>query len=323
MALKRIAVMTSGGDAPGMNAAIRAVVRTGIHHGLSVYGISRGYAGMIGGDMEEMDLRSVGGIIQHGGTILLTARCPEFMTEEGQVEGLRQLRRHNIDGLVVIGGNGSLTGALKLQQMGMPVVGVPGSIDNDLAHTDMSIGVDTALNTILDAIDKLKDTASSHGRAFIVEVMGRHCGWLALEAGIAGGAEVVLIPERETPLEEVARGIREGYMRGKAHAVIVVAEGARHNARAVADYLTQEKIGFEVRVTILGHVQRGGSPTAFDRMLATRLGVAAVDALMEGKSGVMVGLQGQKVVTTPLEKVLEAPRPLNPFTLRLEEMLSR
>lgn len=323
MTLKRIAVMTSGGDAPGMNAAIRAVVRTGIHYGLSVYGIFRGYAGLIGGDMEEMDLRSVGGIIQHGGTILLTARCPEFMTEEGQVEGLRQLRRRNIDGLVVIGGNGSLTGALKLQQMGMPVVGVPGSIDNDLAKTDMSIGVDTALNTILSAIDKLKDTASSHGRAFIVEVMGRHCGWLALEAGIAGGAEVVLIPERETPLEEVAREVREGYLRGKNHAVIVVAEGARYNARAVADYLAQEKIGFEVRVTILGHVQRGGSPTAFDRMLATRLGVAAVDTLLEGKSGVMVGLQGQKVVAAPLEEVLEVQRPLNPFTLRMEEMLSR
>jgi len=323
MALKRIAVMTSGGDAPGMNAAIRAVVRTGVHYGLSVYGIRRGYAGMIGGDMAELDRRAVGGIIQRGGTILLTARCPQFMTEEGQVEGLRQLRQRDIDSLIVIGGNGSLTGALRLQQMGMPVVGIPASIDNDLARTDMSIGVDTALNTALDAIDKLKDTASSHGRAFIVEVMGRHCGWLALEVGIAGGAEVVLIPEREMALETVAREIKDGYLRGKAHAVIVVAEGAQHTTQEVADYLTQEKVGFEVRVTILGHVQRGGTPTAFDRTLATRMGVAAVEALLNGESGVMVGLQGQRVVTVPLEEVLAAQRPLNPFTLRMEEILAR
>ncbi len=323
MTLKRIAVMTSGGDAPGMNAAIRAVVRTGVHYGLSVYGIRRGYAGMIGGDMAELDRRAVGGIIQRGGTILLTARCPQFMTEEGQVEGLRQLRQRDIDSLIVIGGNGSLTGALRLQQMGMPVVGIPASIDNDLARTDMSIGVDTALNTALDAIDKLKDTASSHGRAFIVEVMGRHCGWLALEVGIAGGAEVVLIPEREMALETVAREIKEGYLRGKAHAVIVVAEGARHTTQEVAAYLTQEKVGFEVRVTILGHVQRGGTPTAFDRTLATRMGVAAVEALLNGESGVMVGLQGQRVVTVPLEEVLAAQRPLNPFTLRMEEILAR
>lgn len=323
MTLKRIAVMTSGGDAPGMNAAIRAVVRTGIHYGLGVYGICRGFTGMIGGDIKEMNLRSVSGIIQHGGTILLTARCPEFMTEKGQIEGLRQLRREDIDGLVIIGGNGSLAGGLELQQLGMPVIGIPGSIDNDLAGTDMSIGVDTALNTALDAIDKLKDTASSHGRAFIVEVMGRSCGWLALEVGIAGGAEVVLIPERETPLEKVAREIKEGYMRGKTHAVIVVAEGATHNTQAVAEYLTQEQIGFEVRVTILGHVQRGGSPSAFDRTLATRLGVAAVETLRDGQSGVMVGLQGRKVVATPLEEILSAQRPLNPFTLRIEEILSR
>jgi len=323
MTLKRIAVMTSGGDAPGMNAAIRAVVRTGVHYGLSVYGIRRGYAGMIGGDMAELDRRAVGGIIQRGGTILLTARCPQFMTEEGQVEGLRQLRQRDIDSLIVIGGNGSLTGALRLQQMGMPVVGIPASIDNDLARTDMSIGVDTALNTALDAIDKLKDTASSHGRAFIVEVMGRHCGWLALEVGIAGGAEVVLIPEREMALETVAREIKDGYLRGKAHAVIVVAEGAQHTTQEVADYLTQEKVGFEVRVTILGHVQRGGTPTAFDRTLATRMGVAAVEALLNGESGVMVGLQGQRVVTVPLEEVLAAQRPLNPFTLRMEEILAR
>ncbi|MBU1878636.1 MAG: ATP-dependent 6-phosphofructokinase, partial [Chloroflexi bacterium] len=262
-------------------------------------------------------------IIHLGGTILLTARCPEFMTEKGQIEGLRQLRRESIDGLIVIGGNGSLAGALVLHQMGIKVVGVPGSIDNDLARTDMSIGVDSALNTALYAIDKLKDTASSHGRAFIIEVMGRHCGWLALEAGIAGGAEMVLIPEQEVSLEEVAREIKDSYMRGKAHAVIVVAEGARYNAQAVAEYLTHEQVGFEVRVTTLGHIQRGGSPTAYDRILATRLGVAAVDTLREGKSGVMVGQQGRTVVATPLEEVLEAQRPLNPFTLRMAEILAR
>lgn len=323
MTLKNIAVMTSGGDAPGMNAAVRAVVRAAIHYGFGVYGISRGYAGLIAGRIKEMDLRSVGGIAQRGGTILRTARCPEFKTEKGQIEGLRQLRQEDIDGLVVIGGDGSLAGALKLHQMGMPVVGVPGSIDNDLSGTDMSIGVDTALNTALDAIDKLKDTASSHGRVFIVEVMGRLCGWLALEVGIAGGAEVVLIPERATALEDVAREIKDAYLRGKSHAVIVVAEGAADDARAVAEYLTQEQVGFEVRVTILGHVQRGGSPSAFDRILATRLGVGAVEALRDGQSGVMVGLQGREVVVTPLEKVLEAQRPLSSFALRIEEMLSR
>lgn len=323
MTLKRIAVMTSGGDAPGMNAAVRAVVRTGINYGLRVYGVYRGYTGMIDGDIEEMDLRSVSGIMQHGGTILLSTRCKEFMTEKGQTKGLQQLRRAHVDGLIVIGGDGSLTGALKLHQMGMPVVGVPGSIDNDLAMTDMSIGVDTALNTALDAIDKLKDTAASHGRAFIVEVMGRHCGWLALEVGIAGGAEVVLVPEREPPLEDVAQEIKDGYLRGKTHAVIVVAEGAKHNAQAVAEYLTREEVGFGVRVTILGHVQRGGSPSAFDRILATRLGVAAVETLRDGQSGVMVGLQGRKVVATPLEEVLAAQRPLSSFALRIEEMLSR
>ena len=323
MTLKRIAVMTSGGDSPGMNAGIRAVVRTGIHYGLSVYGVYRGYTGMIGGDIEELDLRSVGGIIQRGGTILLTARCPEFMTEKGQIDGLRQLRQKGIDGLVIIGGNGSLAGGLKLQQMGMPVVGMPGSIDNDLAMTDMSIGVDTALNTALDAIDKLKDTASSHGRAFIIEVMGRHCGWLALEVGIAGGAEVVLIPERNVSLEEVAKELKDGYLRGKAHAVVVVAEGAQPGVRDLSEYLTQDRIGFEVRMTILGHVQRGGSPSAFDRILATRLGVGAVETLLDGKSGAMMGLLGRQVVATSLEEVLAKPRPLNPYTVRVADMLSR
>ncbi len=309
--MKRIAVMTSGGDAPGMNAAVRAVVRTALAYGLEPYGIHRGFTGLLEGDIHPMGPRDVGGIIQRGGTILQTARCQEFKTERGQKRGLRRLNEEGIDGLVVIGGDGSLRGALALHRLGFPVVGVPGSIDNDIWGTNMSIGVDTALNTILEAVDKLRDTASSHNRAFLVETMGRNCGYLALMGGILSGAEQIVIPEVETSLEQIVRVVEEAYIVGKQHAIIVIAEGARPTTEEIANHLRQHEIGFEVRVTILGHIQRGGTPSAFDRLLATRLGVKAVEALYGGEHGVMVGLQGRKITTVPLEQVTSRQRQAN------------
>jgi 6-phosphofructokinase 1 len=268
-------------------------------------GIERGYAGLMDGEMIPLDARAVGGIIGRGGTFLGTARAPEFKTVQGQREALRNLNRQSIEGLVVIGGNGSLTGALALHKHGFPVVGVPATIDNDVPGTGIAIGVDTALNTILGAIDRIKDTASSHQRAFLIEVMGRDCGYLALMGGVAGGAEMVLIPEVETTLEEVAQGLLDAYIRGKAHCIIVVAEGYKPGTQAIVDYLNErrEELGFEVRVTVLGHIQRGGSPSAFDRLLATRLGAAAVTELYNGHYGQMVGLKGQEVATTSLEEM--------------------
>jgi 6-phosphofructokinase 1 len=268
-------------------------------------GIERGYAGLMDGEMFQLDARAVGGILGKGGTFLGTTRAPEFKTVRGQREALRSLNKHSIEGLVVIGGNGSLTGALALHQHGFPVVGVPATIDNDVPGTAIAIGVDTALNTILGAIDRIKDTASSHQRAFLIEVMGRDCGYLALMGGVAGGAEMVLIPEVETTLEEVAQGLLDAYIRGKAHCIIVVAEGYKQGCQAIVDYLKErrEELGFDVRLTVLGHIQRGGSPMAYDRLLATRLGAAAVTELYNGHYGQMVGLKGQEIVTTPLEEV--------------------
>ncbi len=304
--MKRIGVLTSGGDNPGLNPCIRAVVRMGIHMGLEVMGIYRGYAGLVGGEIKEMDARSVGGILGRGGTILGTARAPEFREVHGRRKALRMLNRFEIDGLVVIGGNGSLTGALALHQMDFPVVGIPSTIDNDINGTDISIGVDTALNTILDAIDKVKDTASSHNRAFLIETMGRNSGYLALASGIAGGAEMVLCPEIETPIEEIIDTVEEAYIRGKAHCIIVVAEGWKPGTDAVAQELKErkEELGFSVRVTRLGHVQRGGSPSAFDRIMATRLGAASVQKLVDGESGNMVGWVKSSITLTPLEKAV-------------------
>jgi 6-phosphofructokinase 1 len=256
-------------------------------------------------EMIQLDARAVGGIIGRGGTFLGTDRAPEFETVQGQREALRNLNKHSIEGLVIIGGNGSMTGALALHKHGFPVVGVPATIDNDVPGTGIAIGVDTALNTILGAIDRIKDTASSHQRAFLIEVMGRDCGYLALMGGVAGGAEMVLIPEVETTLEEVAQGLLDAYIRGKAHCIIVVAEGYKPGCQAIADYLKERRgeLGFEVRVTVLGHIQRGGSPSAFDRLLATRLGAAAATELDNGHYGQMVGIKGQEVITTPLEEV--------------------
>jgi len=323
--MDRIAVLTSGGDNPGLNPCIRAVVRMGIHLGMKVMGIYRGYAGLIGGELKELDARSVGGILGRGGTILGTARAPEFRETQGRRKALRMLNRFDIDGLVVIGGNGSLTGALELQRMGFPVMGIPGTIDNDINGTDIAIGVDTALNTILDAIDKIKDTASSHNRAFLIETMGRNSGYLALASGVAGGAELVLCPEIDTPLEEIIQVVEDSYIRGKAHAIIVAAEGWEPGTDELADILGErkEELGFSVRVTRLGHVQRGGPPMAFDRILATRLGAAAVRELVAGTAGHMVGWVKSAPTLTPLEEAVAYQKEIDPELYELAQIMDK
>lgn len=323
--MKRIAVLTSGGDAPGMNAAIRAVARTAIAQGWDVLGVRRGYAGVAYGEMAPLGARDVGGILHLGGTILGSARCPEFRTELGRQRALRALRSQGVEALVVIGGNGSQAGAYELSQMGFPVVGVASTIDNDLLGSEITIGVDTALNVALEAIDRLKVTASSHGRAFLVEVMGRDCGYLALMAGIAGGAEAVVIPEVDTDPEVLAQELHEAYERGKTHSLVVVAEGAAYNAARLAEYFreNENRLGFELRVTILGHVQRGGAPGAFDRLLATRLGAAAVETLARGEHGVLVGWAQGGVATTSLTDVVGRGKPLDPQLLALAQVLAQ
>lgn len=323
--MKRIGVLTSGGDAPGMNAAIRAAVRSGIDLGWEVFGVRRGYRGLIADDMRPLGRRDVGGIIQLGGTVLGSARCEEFKTLEGRRKALSVLRDRDIEALVVIGGNGSQAGAHALWEMGYPVVGVASTIDNDLYGTDISIGVDTALDVALEAIDRLKTTASSHHRAFLVEVMGRNCGYLALVAGIAGGAEAIVIPEVETDPEILATELHAAYERGKSHALVVVAEGAPYDADALARYFGKHRgrLGFDLRVTTLGHVQRGGAPGAFDRLLATRLGAAAVDRIAAGEFGLLVGLQGGDTGATPLAQVMENDKSLDPRLLRLASVLAK
>jgi 6-phosphofructokinase 1 len=302
--MKTIGVMTSGGDAPGMNPCVRAVVRTALGSGLRVKAIRRAFEGLVAGEFVEFGARDVGGIIQRGGTILMTGRFPEFAEQRYQRLGLRKLNEAEVDGLVVIGGEGSMNGAQALSRMGFPVVGLPASIDNDVHGTQMALGVDTALNTIIEAIDKLRDTASSHQRAFVIETMGRGSGYLALTAGIIGGAEMVLIPEQDISAEEVAAAISDAYVRGKTHAIVVVAEGASLHGQALIDQLNAMNTGFEFRLTILGHVQRGGRPTAFDRLLAARFGVAAVERLLAGEHGIMLGWDGRDIVSTPLNEVI-------------------
>jgi len=311
--MNKIAVLTSGGDAPGMNAAIRAVVRTGLAAGLDVFGVRNGYAGLISNDIAYLSRRDVGGVLHTGGTMLGSARCLEFLTEEGRRQAISNLTDLGIEALVVIGGNGSQTGAHALWQMGYPVVGVASTIDNDLEGSDVTIGVDTAINVALEAIDRLKVTAASHRRAFLVEVMGRKCGYVALMAGIAGGAELAVIPEREVTPEEVAAQIRAAHDRGKNHALAVVAEGAQNNAQKLLEYFEAhpDAIGFPIRATILGHVQRGAKPTAADRLLATRLGEGAVRALLRGERGVLTGLRGDHVVTTPLDEIVGRQKPID------------
>jgi 6-phosphofructokinase 1 len=321
--MKRIAVMTSGGDAPGMNAAIRAVVRAGIANDIEVYGIRQAYAGLLAGDMERLTSREVSGILQRGGTILQTARNEEFKTLQGQRKALRRLNEHGIEGVIVIGGDGSLRGARVLHDLDVPVVGIPASIDNDIYGTDMSIGVDTALNTILESLDRLRDTATSHNRCFLIEVMGRSCGYLALTGGILGGAEVIVTPEFDVPMSQVAKELADAYVRGKAHAIAVIAEGAPYKVTELAQYLKEQEVGFEIRLTILGHTQRGGGPSAFDRLLATRMGVEAVQHLLAGESGVMVARQGREQVVVPLEDVTEQTRDISQEYYDLAFMLNR
>ncbi len=322
--LKTIALMTTGGDAPGMNPCVRAVVRTALSNGLLVKGIRRGFEGLAAGDLVELGPRDVGGIIQKGGTVLMTGRFPEFSELRYQRLGLRKLNEHAVDALVVIGGEGSMNGARVLGSMGFPVVGIPASIDNDVYGTQMALGVDTALNTIIEAIDKLRDTASSHQRAFVIETMGRHSGYLALMSGITGGAEMVLIPEHDITAEEVAAAVSDAYLRGKTHAIIVVAEGASLHGQALIDSLNAMNTGFQFRLTILGHVQRGGRPNAFDRLLAARFGVSAVERLLAGEQGVMIGLAGrEEIIATPLADVCGQKREANLDYYRMARMLAK
>lgn len=323
--MKRVAVLTSGGDAPGMNAAIRAVVRSGISLGWEMFGVYHGYAGLITGNIRPMGARDVGGIMQLGGTILGSARSPEFRTEDGRIQAIRSMSQMGIDALVVIGGNGSQTGAYALSTMNFPVVGVASTIDNDLYGSEVCIGVDTALNIALEAIDRLKVTASSHQRAFVVEVMGRDCGYLALMAGIAGGAEVVVIPEFEVDPESIASTIRRAYERGKTHAMVVVAEGAKYNANALVQFFDQhqERLGFQIRATQLGHVQRGGTPSAFDRILATRLGAAAIQSIEKNCYGVLHGIEKSEIISTPYPDVCGNKKLLDVAMLDLAKIMEK
>ena len=311
--IKCIGILTSGGDAPGMNAAIRAVTRSAIYNGLTVKGIYRGYKGLITGEIQEFKTQNVSNIIQQGGTILKTARCQEFKTPEGRKIAYETMQREGIDALVVIGGDVSLTGArLLAQEFDVPCIGLPGTIDNDLYGTDTTIGYDTALNTILDAVDKIRDTATSHERLFFVEVMGRDAGFLALNGAIAAGAEAAIIPEFNTEVDQLEEFIKNGFRKSKSSSIVLVAEseitgGAMHYAERVKNEYPQ----YDVRVTILGHLQRGGKPTAHDRIIASRMGVASIQALMEGQRNVMIGIENDQIVYVPFTKAIKNDKPID------------
>lgn len=322
--MKRIGVLTSGGDAPGMNAAIRAVVRAGAYHGLEVFGIYRGYQGLIEGQMTLMGPRNVSGIINRGGTILRTARCKAFYEPEGRTLAAEALSRHGIEALVVIGGDGSYRGALKLQnEHGIRCIGVPGTIDNDIGGTDFTIGYDTALNVAVEAIDRIRDTADSHDRLFFVEVMGRHSGYLAMMSGIAGGAEEILVPENPTDIGLLVEHLAQSAAKGKTSAIVVVAEGDdAGNAIGVSQKVAEVSQYKESRVVVIGHLQRGGSPSAFDRILASRLGLRAVEALLEGETGKMVGISANNVVLRPLSEAWECRTQFDPGYLRVAHILA-
>ena len=318
--MKRLAVLTSGGDCSGMNATIRAVVRAGLANNVEVIGIQKGYQGVIDRNCQPLTTRSVSGKLQLGGTFLQSARCKEMLTETGQRIAAEYLREIGIDGLVVIGGDGSHRGALALQRRGIPVVAIPASIDNDIPFTDMSLGVDTALNNILHAVDCLKDTASSHDRTFVVETMGRNCGYLALASAIATGAEYALVPELPFDIDEICAALRRRFQEGRDNSILMVAEGAG-KAAEIADQI-KDRIGFETRIMVLGHYQRGGSPSTFDRILAARFGVAAVETLLRGEAGKMIGLVCGQLIFTPLQKAVAAGRkPLDPGLLALSKTL--
>ncbi|MEJ1928982.1 6-phosphofructokinase [Nostoc sp. NIES-2111] len=322
--MKRIAVFTSGGDAPGMNACIRAVVRTALYNGLEVYGIRRGYTGMIRGDIMKLESYSVSNIVQRGGTMLKSARSDEFRTAEGRKKAYEQLQAFGIEGLVAIGGNGTFTGAeIFYNEYGVPTVGAPGTIDNDLYGTDYTIGFDTAVNTALEAVDKIRDTADSHDRIFFIEVMGRDSGYIAIQSGIGGGAELVMVPETQSSIEEVIETLKGNLTRSKTSSIIIVAEGEEEGgAQEVANKVKEYVPYADIKVTNLGHIQRGGSPTAYDRILASRLGAAAVDGLLAGRKNVMAGIIHNDVVYTPFRDTLIKQKPIHPDLLRLSEILS-
>lgn len=318
--MKKIGVLTSGGDAPGMNAAIRAVVRKGIYHGLEVYGIYNGFQGLMEGKIEKMELGSVGDIIQRGGTKLFSARSEEFKTDAGQNQAIEQMKKVGIEGLVVIGGDGTFQGASKLTAKGFPCIGVPCTIDNDIAGTDFTIGFDTALNTIVEAADKIRDTATSHERTYVIEVMGRDAGDLALWSGLANGAESIVIPERNEPFDNVIERLKRGHARGKKHSLVILAEGVGSGIE-LGEKIEQAS-NLEARVTVLGHIQRGGRPTGADRVLASRLGAQAVDLLLSGESGKMVGIQNNKLTHHDISEILEKPHDLDMSLYKLMSELS-
>lgn len=323
--IKKIGVLTSGGDSPGMNAAIRAVVRTCAFHNVSCIGIYRGYQGMIEGDFKEMGARSVNNIINKGGTILKSARSKDFMTKEGREQAYNNLRNSNIDALVVIGGNGSFTGGLVFnQEYNFPVIGIPGTIDNDIYGTSFTLGYDTALNTVVEVIDKIRDTASSHNRLFFVEVMGRDAGHIALNAGIGAGAEEILIPEEDMGLDRLLDSLRKSKASGKSSSIVVIAEGDKigKNVFELKDYVDENMPEYDVRVSILGHMQRGGTPSCFDRVLASRLGVKAVETLLEGKSNYMVGLLKDEILLTPLEHAVKGKSQIDKELIRVSDIAS-
>ncbi|MBI5094535.1 MAG: 6-phosphofructokinase [Candidatus Hydrogenedentes bacterium] len=322
--MKRIAVLTSGGDSSGMNAAIRAVVRTAVYHGAEVFGIERGYSGLIAGQIRPMGARSVSGIINRGGTILRTARCAEFLQPEGRAKAAAQLKEHGIEGLVVIGGDGSYRGAMLLhKEHGVRCIGVPGTIDNDIGGTDFTIGYDTALNVAMDAIDRIRDTADSHDRLFFIEVMGRRSGYLAMMSGIAGGAEEILIPESPTDLGKLIESLRSGRGAGKASSIVIVAEGDEFgNAYEIAKRVGEQSEFTDSRCVVIGHLQRGGSPTAFDRVLASRLGLLAVEALLDGETGKMAALVSSTPVLRPLSEAWETRNQFDPSLLRVAHILA-
>lgn len=318
--MKKIGVLTSGGDAPGMNAAVRAVVRKAIYHGVEVFGIKNGFQGLIDGNMSKMEIGYVGGIIQRGGTILFSARCNEFKTKSVQENAIKQLKEKGIEGLIIIGGDGSFRGAEALSRKGFPCIGVPATIDNDISGTDFTIGFDTALNTIIEAIDKIRDTATSHERTYVIEVMGRDAGDLALWAGLADGAETILIPEQPQNFDEVVKRLRRGHERGKKHSIIILSEGVGDGFKYGSRI--EKATNYETRVTVLGHIQRGGSPSANDRVLASRLSARAVDELLAGESGKMIGIVDNKLTLQNIADIIDKKHELNMDLYQLSKELS-
>ncbi|PWL37697.1 6-phosphofructokinase [Flagellimonas aquimarina] len=323
--IKKIAVFTSGGDSPGMNAGIRSVVRTCAYLKIECVGIYRGYEGMIEGDFKPMDARSVNNIINKGGTILKSARCDEFRTKEGRKKAYEQLKKEGVDAFVVVGGNGSFAGALAFnEEYNFPVMGMPGTIDNDILGSTYTIGFDTAINTVVDAIDKIRDTASSHNRLFFVEVMGRDVGHIALNAGVGAGAEEILIPEQNLGLERLLDSLKRSKKSGKSSSIVIVAEGDRigKNVFELKEYVEEHLPIYDVRVSVLGHMQRGGNPTCFDRVLASRMGVKAVESLLEGKSNYMVGIRDNKLILTPISEAIKAHTEIDEELLRVSDIMT-